>query len=48
MEVSSFRPTEIQSFASNDLSLTKMDEMDIDMDIDLGPVVVTEPEQQVS
>ncbi|KAL9116581.1 MAG: hypothetical protein Q9187_006893 [Circinaria calcarea] len=45
MEVSSFHPVGLRPFDQTDVSLSAMDDMDIDMDIDLGPVVVDEPTQ---
>lgn len=48
MEVSSFHPVGLPPFDQADVSLSAMDDMDIDMDIDLGPVVVDEPAQAVS
>ena len=48
MEVSSFHPVGVLPLEHTDVSLAAMDDMDIDMDIDLGPVVLDEPARAVS
>ena len=48
MEVSSFHQVDLLPHHQTDVSLAAMDDMDIDMDIDLGPVIVDEPTGAVS
>lgn len=47
MEVSSFHPVGLLPTHQRAVSLAAMDDMDIDMDIDLGPMVVDEPGKAV-